>query len=68
VPKRIHRGGSYLCHDSYCSGYRPSARMKASPDTSLSHTGFRCGLTADMTETAAHHADSRTPATATSQP
>ena len=42
VPKRVHRGGSYLCHESYCSGYRPSARMKASPDTSLSHTGFRC--------------------------
>jgi formylglycine-generating enzyme len=47
VPKRVHRGGSYLCHESYCSGYRPSARMKASPDTSLSHTGFRCVLTAD---------------------
>jgi formylglycine-generating enzyme required for sulfatase activity len=47
VPKRVHRGGSYLCHESYCSGYRPSARMKASPDTSLSHTGFRCMLTPD---------------------
>jgi formylglycine-generating enzyme len=45
VPKRVHRGGSYLCHESYCSGYRPSARMKASPDTGLSHTGFRCVLT-----------------------
>jgi formylglycine-generating enzyme required for sulfatase activity len=48
VPKRVHRGGSYLCHASYCSGYRPSARMKASPDTSLSHTGFRCVLTEDQ--------------------
>jgi sulfatase modifying factor 1 len=47
VPKRVHRGGSYLCHESYCSGYRPSARMKASPDTSLSHTGFRCAMTAE---------------------
>jgi formylglycine-generating enzyme len=47
VPKRVHRGGSYLCHESYCSGYRPSARMKASPDTSLSHTGFRCAMTGD---------------------
>ena len=46
VPKRVHRGGSFLCHESYCTGYRPSARMKASPDTSLSHTGFRCALTA----------------------
>lgn len=42
VPKRVMRGGSYLCNDVYCSGYRPSARMKSSPDTGLSHTGFRC--------------------------
>jgi formylglycine-generating enzyme required for sulfatase activity len=42
VPKRVQRGGSYRCHDSYCSSYRSSARMKASPDTGLSHSGFRC--------------------------
>jgi formylglycine-generating enzyme len=42
VAKRVMRGGSYLCSDVYCSGYRPSARMKSSPDTGLSHTGFRC--------------------------
>jgi formylglycine-generating enzyme required for sulfatase activity len=42
VPKRVQRGGSYLCHDSYCSSYRASARMKASSDTGLSHSGFRC--------------------------
>lgn len=42
VPKRVQRGGSYLCSDVYCMGYRPSARMKASPDTGLSHSGFRC--------------------------
>jgi formylglycine-generating enzyme len=42
IMKRVQRGGSYLCTDSYCSGYRPGARMKASPDTGLSHTGFRC--------------------------
>ena len=42
VVKRVQRGGSYLCSDLYCMGYRPSARMKASPDTGLSHTGFRC--------------------------
>lgn len=41
VLKRVTRGGSFLCNDSYCSGYRPSARMKTSPDTSLIHTGFR---------------------------
>jgi formylglycine-generating enzyme required for sulfatase activity len=42
LPKRVIRGGSYLCSDTYCRGYRPSARMKASADTGLSHTGFRC--------------------------
>jgi len=41
VPKRVTRGGSFLCNDSYCSGYRPSARMKTSADTGLIHTGFR---------------------------
>ncbi len=44
--KRVTRGGSFLCNDSYCSGYRPSARMKTSPDTSLVHTGFRCVIPA----------------------
>lgn len=39
---RVIRGGSFLCHDSYCASYRPSARMALSPDTSLNHTGFRC--------------------------
>ena len=42
MPKRVQRGGSFLCSDVYCIGYRPSARMKSSPDTGLSHTGFRC--------------------------
>lgn len=40
--KRVHRGGSFLCHKSYCKGYRISARMKTCPDTSLNHVGFRC--------------------------
>lgn len=42
LPKKVVRGGSFLCNASYCSGYRVSARMKTSPDTGLSHTGFRC--------------------------
>lgn len=42
MPKRVIRGGSYLCSDVYCIGYRPSARMKSAQDTGLSHTGFRC--------------------------
>jgi formylglycine-generating enzyme required for sulfatase activity len=40
--KRVTRGGSWMCADSYCKGYRPSARMKTSPDTGLQNTGFRC--------------------------
>jgi formylglycine-generating enzyme required for sulfatase activity len=48
VPKRVSRGGSFLCSDSYCIGYRPSARMKSSADTSLVHTGFRCVVTPQM--------------------
>ncbi|HVG14850.1 MAG TPA: formylglycine-generating enzyme family protein [Chitinophagaceae bacterium] len=42
TPKRSLRGGSFLCNDAYCSGYRVSRRMKTSPDTGLEHTGFRC--------------------------
>lgn len=42
IPKRVMRGGSFMCNDSYCTAYRSTARMKSSPDSSLSHTGFRC--------------------------
>lgn len=42
VPVKVVRGGSFLCNDSYCSGYRAGSRMKSSPDTGLEHTGFRC--------------------------
>lgn len=42
TPKRSLRGGSFLCNDAYCSGYRVARRMKSSPDTGLEHTGFRC--------------------------
>jgi formylglycine-generating enzyme len=42
TPKRSMRGGSFLCNDVYCSGYRVARRMKSSPDTGLEHTGFRC--------------------------
>ncbi len=42
TPQRVQRGGSFLCNDSYCSRYRPSARHGCSPDTGMSHVGFRC--------------------------
>ncbi|MES2790473.1 MAG: formylglycine-generating enzyme family protein [Planctomycetota bacterium] len=41
---RAQRGGSFLCHDKYCSRYRPSARHGCSPDTGMSHVGFRCAM------------------------
>lgn len=40
--KKVTRGGSFMCSDNYCRGYRPSARMKTSVDTGLQNTGFRC--------------------------
>ncbi|MGI4750077.1 MAG: formylglycine-generating enzyme family protein [Janthinobacterium lividum] len=40
--KRVVRGGSFLCNDSYCSGYRVSRRMKTSEDSGMEHLGFRC--------------------------
>jgi sulfatase modifying factor 1 len=42
---RVQRGGSFLCNDSYCGRYRPSARHGCSPDTGMSHVGFRCVMT-----------------------
>jgi formylglycine-generating enzyme len=40
--KRVIRGGSFLCNDSYCSGYRNARRMRETPDTGMEHIGFRC--------------------------
>lgn len=42
TPKRVVRGGSFLCHKNYCESYRNAARRGTSPDTGMSHTGFRC--------------------------
>jgi len=41
LDKKTIRGGSFLCNDSYCAGYRASARMKSSPDSGMLHLGFR---------------------------
>jgi len=38
---RVMRGGSYLCHDSYCNRYRNAARTSNTPDSSMANTGFR---------------------------
>jgi len=39
---RVMRGGSYLCHDSYCRRYRVAARSATTPDSSTGNLGFRC--------------------------
>jgi formylglycine-generating enzyme len=38
---RVMKGGSYLCHESYCRRYRNAARTGSVPDTSTGHIGFR---------------------------
>jgi formylglycine-generating enzyme len=45
-PTRVIRGGSFLCSDVYCRGYRVSARGTGAPDTGASHIGFRIVMTA----------------------
>jgi formylglycine-generating enzyme required for sulfatase activity len=42
VAHRSTRGGSYLCHQSYCRRYRVAARNALTPDSSAGNTGFRC--------------------------
>jgi formylglycine-generating enzyme required for sulfatase activity len=39
--RRLNKGGSYLCHESYCWRYRNAARTGTDPDTSTGHIGFR---------------------------
>ncbi|XP_076279671.1 formylglycine-generating enzyme isoform X2 [Lasioglossum baleicum] len=43
---KVKKGGSYLCHESYCFRYRCAARSQNTPDTSAGNLGFRCALSA----------------------
>lgn len=45
---RLSKGGSFLCHHSYCYRYRIAARNSCSPDTSTSHMGFRLVYRAEL--------------------
>ena len=47
-PKRVTRGGSFLCSPNYCSNYRPSARRGTATDSGMSHLGFRCARSGDQ--------------------
>jgi formylglycine-generating enzyme len=41
APKKVIRGGSFLCNEDYCQSYRPSARRGSDPFSPMSHLGFR---------------------------
>jgi formylglycine-generating enzyme len=49
-PLRVQKGGSFLCNDAYCTRYRPSARHGCTPDSGMSHMGFRCVKTNETGE------------------
>lgn len=42
IPRKVSKGGSFLCAPNYCLRYRPAARMPQTIDTSTCHQGFRC--------------------------
>ena len=42
IPRKVVKGGSFLCAPSYCRRYRPAARHAQMVDSSISHIGFRC--------------------------
>lgn len=48
IPKRVQRGGSFMCSDNYCIGYRVAARMKGDPQSGSFHAGFRTVLTPEL--------------------
>jgi len=47
IPRKVLKGGSHLCAESYCQRYRPAARYPQPIDTSASHIGFRCVVRRD---------------------
>jgi sulfatase modifying factor 1 len=50
-PKRVQRGGLFLCTDQYCSRYMVGARGKGEVSTGANHLGFRCVMTREQWET-----------------
>jgi formylglycine-generating enzyme required for sulfatase activity len=42
IPRKVVKGGSFLCAPSYCLRYRPAARQPQMIDSAMSHIGFRC--------------------------
>jgi sulfatase modifying factor 1 len=50
IPRKVMKGGSYICAPNYCQRYRPAARMAQPIDTSICHLGFRCIVRAAQRE------------------
>jgi formylglycine-generating enzyme required for sulfatase activity len=44
IPRKVLKGGSYLCAPNYCRRYRPAARYPQMIDTATGHIGFRCAV------------------------
>ena len=65
IPRRVVKGGSYLCAPNYCLRYRPAARRPQMIDTGTTHIGVRCivrvGSSASGTVTAQDATDQGTP-------
>ena len=50
IPRKVIKGGSHLCADTYCLRYRPAARRPQMIDTGMSHVGFRCAWDPSITD------------------
>ncbi|MNT63903.1 Formylglycine-generating sulfatase enzyme [compost metagenome] len=42
IPRKVLKGGAFLCAANYCQRYRPAARMPQMIDAATCHQGFRC--------------------------
>lgn len=58
LPIYVSRGGSFLCSDSWCSGYQPGSRQPSESDSPSNHTGFRCAMDVAPQLTEPHEAAS----------
>jgi len=57
IPRKVIKGGSHLCADSYCQRYRPAARRPQMVDTGMSHIGFRCVVRPTTAEPTGPHSN-----------
>jgi sulfatase modifying factor 1 len=54
IPRKVVKGGSFLCAPNYCRRYRPAARHAQMIDSGMSHTGFRCIYRQERKEGGSH--------------